>query len=202
MISIKTSVGVRISPGHPDPPYPLNQVLGYPHHTPPVPPPAVTEPVPLRTDPPPPYESEEEEEAGVDEEEENDDDASSVSSTSKSPKPKQPPTPEQLALAEQLEKLFIDVTQKDRVAVLEIVKELVVKKMCACGKRLAGKYIELGTCADCSPKKQAVKGKELKCAVCDSKLYTKFRELGLCSSCHKKKEKREEKAAKEGANKK
>ena len=164
----------------------------------PIPPPAVTEPVPLRTDPPPPYESEEEEEAGVDEEE-DDDDASSVSSTTKSPKPKQPPTPEQLALAEQLEKLFIDVTQKDRVRVLEIVKELVVKKKCACGKRLTGKYIELGTCADCSPKKQA---QEFRCAVCDSKLIKHFRELGLCSSCHKKKEKREEKAAKEGANKK
>jgi hypothetical protein len=70
---------------------------------------------------------------------------------------------------------------------------------CACGKRLTGKYIELGTCADYSPKKEA---KEFKCTVCDSKLYTHFRELGLCSSCHKKKEKREEKAAKDAANKK
>jgi hypothetical protein len=177
LFSIKTSVDVRISP-------------------------APADPVPPATDPPPPYESEEEEEAGVDdEEEENDDDASSVSSTSKSPKPKQPPTPEQLALAEQFEKLFIDVAQKDRVAVLEIVKELVVKKKCACGKRLTGQYLELGSCETCTPKKEA-KGKELKCARCDSKLYTHFRELSLCSICHKKKVQREEKAANDAANKK
>jgi hypothetical protein len=62
-----------------------------------------------------------------------------------------------------------------------------------------GQYLELGSCAKCTPKKEA---KEFKCAVCDSKLIMHFRELDLCSSCHKKKEKREEKAAKDGAKKK
>jgi hypothetical protein len=200
----------------PTPPSPLNQVLGYPH--------PYTTPA---TDPPPHYESEEEEEKEEEEEEEkeeeeeeeagvdiipslnandteemDDDDrsvTSSVSSTPKTPKPKKPPTAEQIALAEQLEKLFIDVAQKDRVAVLDIVKELVVKKKCACGKRLVGQYLELGTCADCTPKKKA---EDFRCAVCDNKLVMHFRELGLCSGCNKKKEKREEKAAKDAAKKK
>lgn len=156
-------------------------------------------------------EEEEEEEAGADimsspnanDTGEMDDDArsttSSVSSTPKSAKPKKLPTPEQLALAEQLEKLFLDVSQTDRVAVLEIVQELVVKKKCACGKRLMGQYLELGTCSDCTPKK---KGADLKCPVCDSKLVMHFRELGLCSRCNKNKQQREEKAAKDAAKKK
>ena len=165
---------------------------------------------------PPPYhevqpESDEEDneedndaEAGVDIdiEEDSRSETSSVSSTSTpSPKkPRPPPTVEQISLAEALANMFLDVSQMDRVAVLDILTKLVVKKKCdTCGKKLVGKYLEIGTCASCTPKKAK---EEHVCKVCGTGLIKLFREIGLCSQCNKLKIRREEKAAKEAQKKK
>ena len=67
------------------------------------------------------------------------------------------------------------------------------QKECVCGKKLVGKYLELGTCMSCTPKKPK---EEYKCSVCEKALITHFREIGLCSECNKMKIRKEEKAAK------
>jgi hypothetical protein len=168
---------------------------------------------------PPPYkeESEQEEDEEPDNEEpdneEPDNEAgvdmtdsqsetSSVSSAStpKTKKARPPPTVEQMSLAEALANMMIDVSQMDRVSVLDHLAKLVVKKECdACGKKLVGKYLEIGTCAKCTPKKPK---EEYVCQVCGKNLIKHFRDIGLCTKCNKLKIRKEEKAAKEGQKKK
>jgi hypothetical protein len=142
----------------------------------------------------------EDEEAGADMDSQSE--TSSVSSVS-TPKPKKtrpPPTVEQLSLAEALAHMFIDVSQMDTVAVLEHLTKLVVQKDCGtCGKKLVGKYLELGSCAKCTPKKPK---EEYLCKVCGKKLIKHFRDIGLCTECNKLKIRKEEKAAKEAEKKK
>ena len=143
----------------------------------------------------------EDEEAGADMDSQSE--TSSVSSsvsTPKTKKPRPPPTVEQLSLAEALAHMFIDVSQMDTVAVLEHLTKLVVQKDCGtCGKKLVGKYLELGSCAKCTPKKPK---EEYLCKVCGKKLIKHFRDIGLCTECNKLKIRKEEKAAKEAEKKK
>jgi len=170
-------------------------------------------------DPPPPYsqvemspmspsdesadedKDNEDEEAGADMDTQSE--TSSVSSSVSTPKTKKnrpPPTAEQLALADALAHMFIDVSQMDTVAVLEQLTKLVVQKECGtCGKKLVGKYLELGSCAKCTPKKPK---EEYLCKVCGKKLIKHFRDIGLCTECNKLKIRKEEKAAKEAEKKK
>ena len=119
----------------------------------------------------------EDEEAGADMDSQSE--TSSVSSsvsTPKTKKPRPPPTVEQLALADALAHMFIDVSQMDTVAVLEQLTKLVVQKECGtCGKKLVGKYLELGSCAKCTPKKPK---EEYLCKVCGKKLIKHFRDIG------------------------
>jgi hypothetical protein len=149
--------------------------------------------------PPPIDESRSDEEAGADMDSQSE--TSSVSSTS-TPKKKTrpPPTVEQLSLAESLAAMMIDISQLDRVAVLEHLAKLVVKKDCgACGKKLVGKYVEIGTCAKCTPKKPK---EEYVCQVCGKNLIKHFRDIGLCTECNKLKIRKEEKVAKDAQKKK
>ena len=143
----------------------------------------------------------EDEEAGADMDSQSE--TSSVSSsvsTPKTKKPRPPPTVEQLALADALAHMFIDVSQMDTVAVLEHLTKLVVQKECGtCGKKLVGKYLELGSCAKCTPKKPK---EEYLCKVCGKKLIKHFRDIGLCTECNKLKIRKEEKAAKDAEKKK
>jgi hypothetical protein len=143
----------------------------------------------------------EDEEAGADMDSQSE--TSSVSSSVSTPKTKKtrpPPTAEQLALADALAHMFIDVSQMDTVAVLEQLTKLVVQKECGtCGKKLVGKYLELGSCAKCTPKKPK---EEYLCNVCGKKLIKHFRDIGLCTECNKLKIRKEEKAAKEAEKKK
>ena len=146
-------------------------------------------------------EDKEDEEAGADMDTQSE--TSSVSSSVSTPKTKKtrpPPTAEQLALADALAHMFIDVSQMDTVAVLEQLTKLVVQKECGtCGKKLVGKYLELGSCAKCTPKKPK---EEYLCNVCGKKLIKHFRDIGLCTECNKLKIRKEEKAAKEAEKKK
>jgi hypothetical protein len=142
----------------------------------------------------------EDEEAGADMDSQSETSSVSSVSTPKTKKPRPPPTVEQLALADALAHMFIDVSQMDTVAVLEQLTKLVVQKECGtCGKKLVGKYLELGSCAKCTPKKPK---EEYLCKVCGKKLIKHFRDIGLCTECNKLKIRKEEKAAKEAEKKK
>ncbi len=121
----------------------------------------------------------EDEEAGADMDSQSETSLVSSVSTPKPKKTRPPPTVEQLSLAEALAHMMIDVSQMDRVAVLEHLATLVVQKECGtCGKKLVGKYLELGTCAKCTPKKPK---EEYVCKVCGKKLIKHFRDIGLCT---------------------
>jgi hypothetical protein len=167
--------------------------------------------------PPPPYEQvevemspsdesandedKEDEEAGTDMTDSQSETSSvSSASTPKTKKTRPPPTVEQLSLAEALAAMMIDVSQTDRVAILDHLAKLVVKKECgACGNKLVGKYLEIGTCAKCTPKKPK---EEHVCKVCGKNLIKHFRDIGLFTECNKLKIRKEEKATKEAEKKK
>ena len=124
----------------------------------------------------------------------------SSASTPKTKKARPPPTVEKISLAEALANMMIDVSQIDRVSVLDHLAKLVVKKECgACSKKLVGKYLEIGTCAKCTPKKPK---EEYVCKVCSKNLIKHFRDIGLCTECNKLKIRKEEKAVKDTQKKK
>ncbi len=159
---------------------------------------------------------EEDEEEEEQSEDDDDDDAGVGVATNAKKQPKSPRTPKSpnssvasdasddrekvvspraIELAELFAQLVIEkgYEQKINKDAIKHAYTLIVKKVCACGVQLKGKYVDLGGCSKCTSGK-----KTLHCVSCAKRLMGAYKvEGGICAACVKTEERKQKLAEKQ-----